>query len=222
MKQYIQDLNDHINYLQTHPSVSQTKVQQFANELKEWMSEYENCDSYLSEEIRKVLSGNNRTHIKIKRINAAGKSKQENTTSFNYCPKGVDDRSRNIRINEVFSRLKTQELIAKETNQKHFIELFSGEKTFVKIVWIGETNMLHYLFDQWVRRNYLPKPKGGLWVALAARFLHRVKDENGDEVDQSFTNDEIRKSGNPKNPSDDIEQIIEMLKPDIRIRRFED
>ena len=35
LKQYIQELNDHINYLLTHPNVSRTKVQQFANELKE-------------------------------------------------------------------------------------------------------------------------------------------------------------------------------------------
>lgn len=216
------EIYEHKSIVRQEEDVVIVKLASFADELKEWMSIYENSDSYLSEEIQNVLSGNNRTQIKIKRINAAGKSIQENTTSFNYCPKGVDDRSRNIRISEVFSRLKTQKLIAKDTNQKHFIELFSGEKTFVKIVWIGETNMLHYIFDQWVRRSYLPKPKGGLWVALSARFLHRVKDENGDEVDQPFTNDEIRKSGNPKNPSDDIEQIIEMLKPDIRIRRYED
>ena len=196
------------------------KLATFAEELKEWMSEYENNDSYLSDEIRKALFG--KKTAGLERSKETSKTIRENTISFSYCPKKVDDRSKNIRISEIFSRLKAQKLIAKDTNQKNFLELFSGEKTFVKIVWIGETNMLHYIFDQWVRREYLPKPKGGLWVALAARFMHRVKDDNGDEVERSFTNDEIRKAGNPKNPSDDIEQIIQMLKPDIRVRHFED
>ncbi len=218
----LSEIYEHKSIVRQEEDFVIVKLALFADELKEWMSAYENCDSYLSGEIQNVLSGNNRTRLKIEHLDTVDKYKKENKTSFKYCPKGVDDRSKNIRINEVFSRLKAQKLIAKDTNQKHFIELFSGEKTFVKIVWIGETNMLHYIFDQWVRRCYLPKPKGGLWVALAARFLHRVKDENGDDIDLSFTNDEIRKSGNPKNPSDDIEQIIEMLKPDIRIRRLEE
>lgn len=197
------------------------RLASFAEELKEWMSEYEVSDSYLSDEIRNALLKKKTTRLKA-RSTAIVEGTKENTISFSYCAKNVDDRSKNIRISEVFSRLKSQRLIAKDTNQKNFLELFSGEKTFVKIIWIGETNMLHYIFDQWARRGYLPKPKGGLWVALAARFLHRIKDGNGDDKEVNYTNNEIRKSGNPKNPSDDIEQIIEMLKPDIRVRRFED
>lgn len=196
------------------------RLASFADELKEWMSVYEVSDTYLSDEIKDALLRKNDTRLKAITTKVKGKTVKENTTSFNYSPKKVDDSSKNMRISEVFSRLKAQKLIAQDTNQKHFLELFSGEKTYVKIVWTGETNMLHYIFDQWVRRGYLPKSKGGLWVALAARFLHRVKDENGDAMDVNFTNDEIRKSGNPKNPSDDIEQIIDMLKPDIRVRRF--
>lgn len=197
------------------------RLASFAEELKEWMSEYEDSDSYLSDEIQNALLRKKTTRLKA-RSTAIVKATKENTTSFSYCPKSVDDRSKNIRISEVYNRLKSQKLIAKETNQKNFLELFFGEETFVKIIWIGETNMLHYIFDQWVRRGYLPKPKGGLWVTLAARFLHRIKDENSDDMDVIFTNDEIRKSGNPKNPSDDIEQIIEMLKPDIRVSRYGD
>lgn len=212
----------HKNIVRQEEDMVIVRLASFAEELKHWMSTYEGSDYYLSDEIQSALSRKNIKRLNVIGINATVKTTKDNTISFSYCPKQVDDRSRNIRISEVFTRLKAQKLIAQDTNQKHFYEMFSGEKTFVKIVWIGETNMLHYIFDQWVRRNYLPKPKGGLWVALAARFLHRVKDENGDEVDQNFTNDEIRKSGNPKNPSDDIEQIIEMLKPDIRVRRFEE
>jgi len=223
MKEAILDeIYKHKNIVIQEEDAVIVRLASFSDELKEWMSAYEGSDSYLSDEIYNALLRKNTTRLKAKSSNATVKTIKDNTISFSYCPKNIDDKSKNIRINEVFSRLKTQKLIAKETNQKHFLELFSGEATYVKIVWIGETNTLHYIFDQWVKREYLPKPKGGLWVALAARFLHRVKDVNGDEEDQGFTNDEIRKSGNPRNPSDDIEQIIEMLKPDIRIRRFEE
>lgn len=144
-------------------------------------------------------------------------------TSFCYNPKELDISTINIRLQQVYENMKKEEveLLPCTTNMKDFLEIFSGKETTTKIAWSGQKNVLHYILSEWVCRGYLPKPKGGIWGVAAARFYHRKKDTNGALVDKEFTPDELRKAGNPQNPSDDLEQIIEMLKPDVRVRRFE-
>lgn len=197
------------------------KLASFADKLKNWVNVYLDSDRYLSDEI--LSARTRKLPLKpLKTTKKYNKNSEENTTSFNYNPAKIDDSSRNIRLSEVFTRMKSNRLIATDTDLRHFLELFSGESTFVKIVWTGKMNILHYIFDQWINREYLPKPKGGVWSVVAARFKFRDKDDHGDDTDRPLNNDEVRKAGNPKNPSQNIEDIIEMLKPDIRARRFND
>ena len=159
-------------------------------------------------------------YTKIKRPKTEKQNKELLKASFKYNPKSLDMGSRNMRLDAVFNHMQKEdvELLPINADKKDFLEIFSGNDTLKRIPWIGNANELHYIFSEWVRRKYLPRPKEGLWIVAAARFYHKKKEENV-WIDENFTPDELRKAGNPQNPSDDLEQIIEMLKPDIRIRR---
>ena len=142
-------------------------------------------------------------------------------TSFAYNPTGITDESKNIRLSEVFNLMRAHGLIDKDSSLKEFLQVFSGESVTVRIAWTGSDNVLHYLFDEWVNaRKYVPKPRGGLWKTVAARFYYRGKDKDGVYCDEDYTADELRKTANPVNPSDDLEFILELLKPDLRTRRY--
>ena len=216
-----------LNEITSHKSVVKEEedrvvviLSSYADELEAWMEEYSVSKNYLSEEIMCIAKGKKAVFKTIK-----AKTKRTRTeivkTAFCYSPKGVDDASKNVRLSEVFNRLKAQSLIDAKSNLKEFLAVFSGEDVTIRIAWTGNDNVLHYLFDEWVnKRQYIPKPKGGLWKVVAARFYHREKDSEGVLYDENYTSDQLRKTANPTNISDDLETIIEMLKPDIRTRRF--
>lgn len=188
--------------------------------LSDWINEYNDSEVWLSDEIEEALAAKQPK----KKEKAKEKPNKEAVikTSFKYNPINLDKGTRNIRLQKVFEDMRKEEveLIPVSTNMKDFLEIFSGEDTLIRIAWSGNTNELHYIFSEWIRRKYLPRPNGGLWLVVSARFYHRKKDAEGVWVDENFTPDELRKAGNPKNPSDDLEQIIEMLKPDERVRRY--
>jgi len=216
-----------LNEISNHTSVVKQEedrviviLSSHAEELESWMKTYGVSDNYLSEEIMRVTHGK-KTEVKIIKKETDKTRKVVVKTAFCYSPQGVEDASKNIRLSEVFSRLKAQSLIDAESNLKEFLAVFSGEDVTIRIAWTGKDNVLHYLFDEWVnKREYIPKPNGGLWKVVAARFYHRGKDDEGVLYDEDYTSEQLRKTGNPTNISDDLETIIEMLKPDIRTRRF--
>lgn len=187
-----------------------------AEGLDTWINQYDESNEWLSDEIGKCML----PYTKIKRPKTEKQNKELLKASFKYNPKSLDMGSRNMRLDAVFNHMQKEdvELLPINADKKDFLEIFSGNDTLKRIPWIGNANELHYIFSEWVRRKYLPRPKEGLWIVAAARFYHKKKEENV-WIDENFTPDELRKAGNPQNPSDDLEQIIEMLKPDIRIRR---
>lgn len=206
--------------------LNEQEHQQFLNRLSEcsellseWINEYDDSEVWLSDEIEEALAAK---QSKEKKKEEVKPHKEVIKTSFKYNPQNLDKGTRNIRLQKVYEDMTKEdvELIPISTNMKEFLDIFSGEDTLLRIAWIGNTNALHYIFSEWIRRKYLPRPKGGLWVVVSARFFHRKKDTDGAWVDENFTPEELRKAGNPEHPSDDLEQIIEMLKPDERVRRY--
>ena len=224
------DLHEHQQHVRQQEELTEAIVQH-ATELNDWINKYiDDADTLITDEIILAL---NPPKVTKKNENKGAQtiirplkdtSKDEIVkTSFNYNPHGVTDSSKNMRLSEIFSRMRNQKLIDKDSNLKEFLQIFSGEEVTVRIAWTGNDNILHYLFDEWVnKRKYIPKPKGGLWKTAAARFYYRGKDKDGVYYNDPYTAEELRKTENPMNPSDDLEFIIELLKPDIRTRRFND
>lgn len=177
--------------------------------LEDWINEYEDSNEWLSIEIERCLR-------RAKPVPTIEKTKEIIKTTFNYNPKGLDRAAVNYRLQEVYNLMTKAELIPIITNMKDFLKIFSGEDATLRIAWIGQDNELHYIISEWIRRGYLPKPKGGIWIVTAARFYHTKKDADGTWGDEEYTPDKLRQAGNPKNPSDDLEQIIEMLNTEVR------
>lgn len=224
------DLHEHRQHKRQQEELTGAIVQH-ATELNEWINKYiYDADTLITDEIILALNppkvtkrNEDKGAQKIIRQQKKTSKDEVVKNSFNYNPYGVTDQSKNARLSAIFSQMKNQGLIDKDSNLKEFLQIFSGERVTVSIAWSGNDNILHYLFDEWVnKRKYIPKPQGGLWKTVAARFYYRGKDKDGVYYNESYTAEELRKTENPKNPSDDLDFIIELLKPDIRTRRIND
>ncbi len=135
------------------------------------------------------------------------------TETFEYSKDGQNSGN-NYRLGEVFTLMKAQKLIATDTDQKQFLEIFYGGHNHNKIAWTGYKNMLHYFFNEWVnKRKYVKKPTGvGIWQLVAAHFYLQWVEGKETKM-KTLTADDVKDSGFPENVSDDVECIIEMLNP---------
>ena len=189
--------------------------------LSEWLVSYVDSDVLLSEEVlysfqepKKIVQQKKPKKTRI------SKDVSLITKTFEYNKEGKDSVKNNY-LSVLFSNLKSQKLIAEDSDQKSFLEIFYGEESHNKIGWTGKLNLLHYIFDQWVTRKYVVKPTGvGMWQIVAAHFyIQKIK--NGKISSMPLTAEKLKDAGNPKNVSDDIENIIELLNPKsvIKARR---
>ncbi len=190
-----------------------------AEGLEEWLMDYIESEEMLSEEIIDCLV---EPKIKLEKVPTKTKAKKVAkdvsliTETFEYSKDGQNSGN-NYRLGEVFTLMKAQKLIATDTDQKQFLEIFYGCKCHNKIAWTGYKNMLHYIFDEWVnKRKYVKKPTGvGIWQLVAAHFYLQWE-EDGEIIKKTLTANDVKDSGFPESVSDDIEIIIEMLNPSPR------
>ena len=187
-----------------------------AEGLEEWLMDYIESEEELSEEIIDCLV---EPRIEIKKGQQKPKAKKKAkdvsliSDTFEYNKDGQNSGN-NRRLGEVFTSMKAASLIATDTDLKHFLEIFYGGKCHNKIAWTGKLNMLHYVFNEWVnKRKYVKKPTAvGLWQLVAAHF-YLQKEKDGEIEKITLTADDVKDSRFPKNVSDDIDIIIEMLNP---------
>lgn len=124
--------------------------------------------------------------------------------TFTYCPDGMSQEEREIRLKMAFSRMRGM-LIDRDTHYDTFEALLSGKPLDVKIVWIGINSQLRELFGQLVtKEKLLKKPTGGLNQILTARF----KKENG----TLFTANEIKNAGGDGDMSV-VNEVVKYLTP---------
>lgn len=189
-----------------------------AEGLCDWLTEYVDSNERLSEQIMEAIQ---ETKPPVKRVKISKTPQNANTQlitqTFEYNKNGQDS-VKNRRLCSVYSKLKAQKLIARESDQKQFLEIFYGCQSHNKIAWTGNLNMLHYLFDEWVtKREYVTRPKGvGIWQLVAAHFY--LEKKKGDKIETIIlTANDVKDVKKPKNVTDDIETIIEMLNPNFGI-----
>ena len=171
--------------------------------LNEWINDYiDDFSLWLTEEIYLTLS----QPLKIK--SGKSESRKDDKKSFdpdtfretfNYCPDGMKQEEREIRLKIAFSRMRGT-LLDRDTHFDTFEALLSGKPLDVKIVWIGINSQLRELFSQLVtKKKLLKKPTGGLNQILTARFkkedstlftANEIKDA-GSDGDMSVVNDVV-------------------------------
>ena len=204
----------------------------YSKELSEWINSYVSRCGFLSEEVEDVIKGKGKEQTPAA---PPPDDKQPILTSFNYCPKGMDFEERNMRLINFRKALAEnskficdKSTIPQEqdaTEQKVFVDAFTGVQTDQKIVWTSDIKRLRYLIHRLKQLKLInwtaEKPKPGIVQMICARFAIRRKVfEEVDGVNKKnwkLEECELTPSNfNAKMDESDAEldKIIELLVPD--------
>ena len=206
----------------------------YSTELSEWINSYVSRCGFLSEEVEDVIKGEGKGKEQTPAA-LPPNDKQPILTSFIYCPKGMDLGERNTRLNRFFEalaendkfichkRTKLQEQNA--TDQKVFVDAFTGVQTDQRIIWTSDIKRLKYLIYHLKALELInwtaEKPKPGIVQMICARFAIRRKVfEEVDGVNKKNWKWEVCEltpsNFNAKMDKSDAEldKIIELLAPD--------
>ena len=114
----------------------------------------------------------------------------------------------NMRLQKFFQALKQLGWIASDTQQRDFIDLFSGEESFVRVVWLDDVNVLAELFRELVtRKRYIQLPDGySIWVMVNAHFWNK-------EGNKEFGNDRLRCTTRPVDKMQTIQWLVRLMNP---------
>lgn len=116
----------------------------------------------------------------------------------------------NTRLQLFFNGLRALKWIKENTELKHFLSVFSGGETTCRIIWTGDVNALSELFQELINRKKIVKlPEGEtIWVMVNARFWNH-------EGNKEFGNEKLGSTRAPIDSKDDIDQLVEILNPEI-------
>ena len=133
------------------------------------------------------------------------KSDREIGETFTYKAKGGET---NFRLQKLYEALKQMGWIARDTQQRDFIDLFSGGESYTHVVWLDDINVLAELFRQLVNiKKYVSLPKGySLWVMVNAHFWYK-------EGNKEFGRDRLRCTSAPVDKKDTIKWLVRLLDP---------
>ena len=82
------------------------------------------------------------------------------------------DETRNQRLSALYVGLKQLNLIDQRTQQKQFIDLFSGQPLYHRIRWTGGKAQLAYLFKQLIKqKKYVTTPGSRIWLTVRSHFV---------------------------------------------------
>lgn len=114
----------------------------------------------------------------------------------------------NERLQKFYAALVQMGWIAAETQQRDFIDLFSGDESYVRVVWLDDVNVLAELFRQLVnRKKYVSLPEGySIWVMVNAHFWNK-------EGNKEFGNDRLRCTTAPVDKMETIRWLVRLLDP---------
>lgn len=103
-------------------------------------------------------------------------SKQKTSRVFKYTEQTFrvridDDAVRNKTLSKACHDCKRYGLISQETNDKDFIDIFSGENTKAKIKWMEGPGSLAYFIKGLKKKSIIAIPKGhGVWNVTKSHF----------------------------------------------------
>ena len=203
---------------QTDTNDFEVMLLDYSSELDDWINQ--DYDGHLSNEIEEVLKG--RTEKQKPQSGRKAIDPKDITASFNYLPK---ETYRNNRL-QVFCHCLKGVFIDRKTDDRVFVDIFSGTTTKQKIVWIRGIRELHYLIDKLDEQKLISWPKSyGKWKMVCARF--DIRERVKEAVDDSMTNDSFvigsltpkqfsKDSGVPDN-HDELDRIIRILNPKYNV-----
>ena len=117
-------------------------------------------------------------------------------------------RETNDRLQKLYTALVQMGWIAANTQQRDFIDLFSGQESYARVVWLDDVNVLAELFRELVtRKKYVGLPEGySIWVMVNAHFWNK-------EGNKEFGNDRLRCTTAPIDKMETIKWLVRLLDP---------
>lgn len=154
-------------------------------------------------ELRKVvLDGVDTSSHKKPAPRPAKKFEYKDSTFLYECM----DETRIQRLSALYVGLKQLNLIDQRTQQKQFIDLFSGQPLYHRIRWTGGKAQLAYLFKQLIKqKKYVTTPGSRIWLTVRSHFVQA----SGQPFDE-----DIKAQQMPgKKPTAMLDFLIDLLNP---------
>ena len=154
-------------------------------------------------ELRKVvLDGVDTSAHKKPAPRPAKKFEYKDSTFLYECM----DETRIQRLSALYVGLKQLNLIDQRTQQKQFIDLFSGQPLYHRIRWTGGKAQLAYLFKQLIKqKKYVTTPGSRIWLTVRSHFVQA----SGQPFDE-----DIKAQQMPgKKPTAMLDFLIDLLNP---------
>ncbi len=193
-------------------------LQDYSYELDEWINQdydghlYDLIEEAMKKKKEKQKPGSGRKAIDPKDI----------TASFSYLPR----QTNRIILLNVFCHCLQGVFIERNTDEKAFIDIFSGTTTTQKITWIRGIRELHYLIDKLKELKFITWPSSyGKWQMVCARFgIRRKKREAIDDsmtddsfIIESLTPAQFTKDSGVTDAHDELDRIIRILNPKYNV-----
>lgn len=136
-------------------------------------------------------------------INKGGKPRASTPKTLETFIINIDDIDcRNKTLIKAFKDCKKYKLIAEDTVEKDFIDIFTGVRTEAKIKWLAGPGALSFLFKQLKQKETIKIPKGfGIWEVVKSHFV----DKNGKDFDQ------VLSSQKPPQKKDVVANIMDIV-----------
>lgn len=116
------------------------------------------------------------------------------------------DETRNQRLSALYVGLKQLNLIDQRTQQKQFIDLFSGQSLYHRIRWTGGKAQLAYLFKQLIKqKKYVTTPGSRIWLTVRSHFVQA----SGQPFDEDIKSQQIP----GKKPAAMLDLLVDILNP---------
>lgn len=195
-----------------------SRLLSYSEMLDAWVNQ--DYNGHLMEEIEEVIKG--KPLGKKPRSGRKAIEPKDITASFNYLPR---QSNRTILLN-VFCHCLQGVFIERNTDEKAFVDIFSGTTTTQKITWIRGIRELHYLIDKLKELKIITWPSSyGKWQMVCARFgIRRKKREAIDDsmtddsfIIESLTPAQFTKDSGVTDAHDELDRIIRILNPKYNV-----
>jgi hypothetical protein len=133
--------------------------------------------------------------------------------AFNFIRNEGQDPYRLAQVVDLYQKMNNPKkkggLGLTDADQKDFINIFTQGETSSTVKWTGTIRELHYIVYQWKFKGYILFEGADEWFISSKLFTNPKKTVNN--VPTYFDADELRKAHNPKNISQDLEDVVEIL-----------
>lgn len=184
-------------------------IAHYQEEMEEWMLDYLDEESFLSDEIikaikpsRKPQNGGNAVH---------DPDTITDTFMLNFSEK---QEISNIRLQLIYKGLKNNQFISSKTGQEIVLHLFQGEPIDTKIEWTKGIGELKYLFDTLLDKGYIKKSgSAGHWQMVCAHFKLMKTKKDGSVAYKTLTPEQF-KNGHSQQTKE-LDNIISLFNPNL-------